>query len=669
MILADHMPEHSKRLLFYLLITAFLIPVIGNAGTANAQTPRPLPLDPSPLGKPVERIEYSNAIPIDSGVVTAGAIAASPTLSATRVASISESESRSSRLRAILEQAKDELDSARIPDRDLAENKLRAALTKLNDFIKPETPNGVAWRKFLRLDELDQQLAARRKSGSILRSIEMNMLQNYDGLEYPQFLAVRSALTEFIQAGIYSANREQTIGLFLRRIDQLLEFTDDSTGWDEHQEDVVQTLSYLHESNQVPDLLRAIRDNFRIPNVQITAKEQFVSDLASRKVARPSPVRECILGTSIYGTACLEGQISIDLLPMAGGVSMCLNLSGRMSSQNRGYNRGVVLTSLGSSPVFASKQIIATPTGVSSLPATAHTRLSTRITSLQHKRRIVTRIAKRQARKQKPLADAIGQSRLQNRIRSEYDSNVSQQLAQLNNKIAEFNQPRPILQRLGIPKPVLAVYSSSDSVSGNVVQAASYQLSAPEHCPIPRPLSAGIVLEAHHSAIVNVLDIVLGNRTIRSADLTDLAKQFLGEVPEEVRIEAEKEDWSVTFEQFRPVRIDFSNDQITLSLRMSNMTSRTGGIKGHSVLEVVYVPEFTNGKVTLVRQGDIVANFAEKGARATSIRSVLRAKFREFFAEEISFDKLNLAETLPNLPALSISSIATRDGWLQVGVK
>lgn len=602
----------------------------------------------------------NSAFNTTGNVITASAVTAAPLAS------------KSTRLQDILERAKGELDASTLPSMESSKQQLQLAVEELERFIDLDSQNGQAWEKFLRLDELRAELLEDRPNLAVLTDLEMNMRQNHAGLSMTPFTKVRAAIDQLSRAMRYGAAPERTIELLGTKIDELIVKLEDPIEGSAIDRDsaIGLVLSYLHDSEQVPWAVSEIRKEFSTPNVRFSAQEATINRLIGRSISEPTPVNECLLGTRIVGNACLSGSVTADLLPMNNGVSLSLNMSAMMTSQNRGYNRGVVLNSSGSSPINASKQIFVTPNGISSAPANVSTNLQTTIHSIEHRLRIVRKIAKKKAAEQKPKADRIAQGRLQSRVQTRYDEQIEEQLAEANTKLAGFKVERPAVARLGIDRPSFSIYSTDYTVNGDVTQANSYQLAASAPSPIASSSSEGIVLAAHQSAAINLLDVALGGRTIRSKELDDFAKQFLDEVPAELAKEAAGEEWSITLAPFHPVELMMDDGKVTIVLRISQMTRGEQSLADPASISVTYVPEYQDGIIRMTREGEVAIDFVRisGGIRATTMRSFLETKFNTVFKPEIVTEKINLKERFPNAPDLDVKTVTLEDGWIQLGV-
>lgn len=575
-----------------------------------------------------------------------------------------------SALRSALERALDEFNPETLPDVEAAKQQLALALADLEAFVDLPSANGQAWSQFLQLDELHEQLEQPRASASRLASIEAGMRQNYAGLELPQFLALRQAVSNYTNATKYGVNSERTIQVLQRRTQELLEQLDGSadTSASEVNRLAARLAAYFHESGQAPAAMNAIVSQYGNPNLQIDASEAFINSLLGQSVAQPRNVNECILGTRINGTACLTGNVSANLSPMHNGVALTIHLSGHVATKNRGYNRGVVIHATGNSTVYASKHVVATPTGVTSTAATVSSDLRTQINSIQHRMKIVRKIASRKAAEQKPQADAIARVRLNRRVASSFDEQVNTKLAEANSNLQKLDQPMPVLTRLGLSRPTFSFASTSSSVGGTITHAATHQLAA-SNSPLPSPSQLhGLAVDLHQSILENVIESFLQGRTLRSADLDDYAQQFVGEVPPELAEESQNEQWSILFETYRPVGIEFDNGRIQLTLRMVRLSGPQGDLSGNPTATVTYVPIWGDGKIVLQREGEVETDFGAGGGglQNTNKRSVLRKKLDDVFKPEIEIPLDGVSKAFPKLAGINIDTLSIEDGWLQV---
>ncbi len=609
-----------------------------------------------------------------SALTESKVLLASTTPSAARHSSATFLSPRAARftdLKATLTDAAAKLDAGDLPNPEIAGERLAAALVATESFIQIGTQNGDNWAKFLKLEAIREQLKTEKPNLALIAELEKNLQQNFLGLAHPVVIELRSAVNMFRRAKRYGTNPQGTITGLTRQISQLAASLEQSPSDAELAQNVGRLVNLLYQCDQSPELLTALRSPFAASNLQISVNEAFLNRVFSRSIARPAPVDECILGTRVLGQACLQGNVSADVQTCENAVSVEVKMDGVMTTLNRGYNRGVVLGTSSASPVHLSKLIVASMEGVSGEPAKITTKLATQINSISHKLKLVRKIAKKKAAQQKPVADAISERRLQKRLRSEYDTEVDTQIGKANAQLADVNSKspsNPVLKRLNIPRPAIALQSTNDQIRGNVVQAAAYQLAASEACPIDKPAQSDAIIELHQSILMNALQSFLGERTIRDSDLRSLAKQFLGKVPEDMK--EPDEAFTISMVGYNPVIVDLEEGLAKLTLRFSRLDGADREIR-NAIVKVAYRPVLEEGRLFLRRDGDLEVELpsVRSATTRTSLRSAARSKMRPIFKEEIVLEKLNLKQLMPQAPELELNHLEIQDGWLQVGIR
>ncbi len=576
-------------------------------------------------------------------------------------------------LQNIVQRARQELNQATLPKVEIAKRQLIEAIDNLDRYLNTNPSSRSNWINFLQLNEMRAEAEKETPNAGKLNDFEMTMRQNYLGFEYRPFMQVREALLNYRLALRWGASPEQSIKLLDTRLEKFIETLNEPTSEADRNEAVSVVALYLQQSGQAQSSLAALRSRFAQPNIQAYVKDTLLTRTLMRPVGQPSPVNECLLGTHVVGNAYLNGAVSADLLPSPNGIALNLFMNANLSTNSTGYNRGVVLRSTGNSPVQASKQIFVSPNGISSTPASVATNLSTQINAIEHRSRIVRRIARRRASEQQPQANMIAEGRMQNRIRTQFDQQVESQLNQSRVQLASFQQraqSRPELARIGLPQPQYSYNSSTNAVHAILTHRTPSQLAASRPSTIPRHSDALIFIDAHESLFMNSIDVFLSGRTIKNSDLDDLVKQFGGEVTPELKEEADGEPWSITFAGIQPVLLEFNDGLVKITLRILRMTRGTQGV-GQSVVAATYRPSFHQGVLRLDREGELDISFGNMGGlAAVSLKPFLRGKFEKTFKPVLVNRSIVLPRPAnPNVPPLQIGQVQLDDGWLQVSLR
>ncbi len=560
-----------------------------------------------------------------------------------------------------------------LPKPDVAKSEVEEAAYRLQNFLSTANDDRYAnWLVFLRWNELQKELRSKEPDVEALIQFERNMRQNFYGLELPQFIRLRESLSAYISALRFGDDQTTSLELIGKRLDQLSEaLQTPADGADAtRQREIGLVASILAQSKQAPDLLQTVRGQFSRPNVRVLVSNNFLQRQFSRPVAQPTPVREVILGTQVFGNSFLSGSAFPVLVDNPNNASIRFMLAAQMGSNNIGYNRGVKIYTTGSANVAVSETVTLTDHGmVLNNDMSVSAPLNTTITNIDHKLRIVEKFASKKAAKQKPLADSIAQGRLDNRIGSGFHQQLSEQIQQANTRIREPNLPT--FARLGLPKPKRTSWSSSQYLALLWKQQDNDQLAAPSSCPLV-VTPHGITLQIHQSAIMNALDPIISGRVIHHYDLDDIASQ-LGQAPSEsLKKEVSGEAWSIDMAGYHPIEVEFDDQLVKFRIRTTKLDRGDQALEQPATIEAAYNISLMDGAIQLHRQGDVKIDFAgkaQRGVRAVALRSFLKSKFDDVFKKELLEKPLRLSDRIPaNLPKLNIVEVLVDDGWIQATV-
>jgi hypothetical protein len=608
-------------------------------------------------------------------VVTASAVvhAAPATASSYRISSMVASSAGTLSAQRVLN-SKNLLRAEALPNPSTARSALEAATARLQQFLQPDrNANGSQWLQFLRWNELQKQLSAKEPDLQLLEQLLLNMRQNYSGLEMKAFTDVRGSLDQYINALRYGADGKETIQGLGNRLEDLAKTLDEPVKGSglERQREIGLMVQYLTESKQLPDLVSAMQSSFARPNVRVLISERFARRQFGRAVAEPNPVNEEILGTQVTGTSFVSGAVMPQFVDNPRAATIRLNLNAQFSSNNHGLNRGVTILSQGSAPVHAAETISLTDQGlVTWNDTTVAAPLHTDILGIQHRLRLVRRIASKKVAQQSGLANSIAQGRLENRLANQFHQQLSTQVDQSNARL-----PMPDLtplRRLELARPIRTSWSSRNYIGLLWKMQNPHQLAAPSSCPLNVP-HEGVTLQLHQSLITNILDPLLGGRLLKNNELDDLARQFTKEIPASLIKEANNEPWSISMAPFHPVEIEFHEKKVRFAIRLLDVSKGDQALGQPATISAEYRIELQNNAIQLIRDGDVKIDFlgrAQRGLRASTLRSFLKTKFEDVFREQLLEQPLRPLDRLPaGLPPLRIDSIETDQGWIQVVLK
>lgn len=549
----------------------------------------------------------------------------------------------------------------------LAAESLRDHLSRTAD-----EQNAAAWMRYLAVDEvlagIDEDVSEAALAKLALKSAHRGV-GIHPGLEVDAVIGVREAATELSNA-LRFRKKELTTRLLARRLEKLAEEWDevDSVPAVDKNQDLRLILGLLEKTGQDVPLMTRAQSLYSHPNLRIAISGSAIQQAVTRPVDQPSPVRDCILGTRLVGNARLCGDVTAVLLPSVGSVRMQLVMNATVQSQNTGYNGPVRVRTSSQGQVQSTRSLTITESGVALEPASSTGTLTSQLNAIEHRLRIVRRIARRKAAEQKSLADSIAKRKMLNRVTEGF---VEQTDAAVSRPIPDLmSQARPWLRRLSLSEPARLIGSTSHSVylTGTVRQRE--QLAAATPAPTVSPLYDA-ALQIHESLINNTAGAIFAGRTVTRAELLKLAEQ----AGATLRADEEQEDFEIDFDPVRPILFEARDGKLRVGIRATRFKQGKSNRKDVFEVSATYRPLITTeGRVLLERVGETQIDFptSKSGFGIASKRGAVKDSIANAFPKML----LEQPITIPadaEMPALANQTVSVRqfeanDGWLTIGI-
>lgn len=551
---------------------------------------------------------------------------------------------------------------------DAAKAKLQQAVGRLQSFLASGGQERQAgWASYLELETLQAELA-KPASPDLrkLQSIESLFFQNEVGLERTEFRQVRSALRAYNNYLLAISDKDPQAA-YEAQLDQLAKLLDAyaKEGRDADAIEIGNTLNYLASTQQAEPLVRAVRQQYSLPNLYVTASQRLAGAGVNRVVNEVSPVRENILGTDIHGTAHTTGQVYLRTVPSASNAVLELVMNGHARSNNIGYNGPVTVCTIGNTSLSASKRVFFSPDGLVAQPVVAVASTDTTITSLSAKLKIIERIGERRAAEQQPQSEAIASQRAERRLQKRFESQSAPELARANREY--HNRFRTPLIRRGAFPQILDFTTTADSIRITGLHAERSRIGAPT--PAPRLDSRhDLAVRVHESMVGNAGETGIGGRKLTDERLAEIMKEATGEVPEELQITEDKDPWSITFSAVRPISVAFDAQTVTIGIRGTQFTRGERVIRKDMIISAKYKLEQQGNGSRLTREGDVVADYVGNrgsiSAADVAFKTFIRRKFSALFKEEIENDGLKLPGRWSAAGKLTLRRMESDNGWL-----
>ncbi|MFM8415538.1 MAG: hypothetical protein ACKOCX_12535 [Planctomycetota bacterium] len=558
-----------------------------------------------------------------------------------------------------------------------AASRLRAAIGPLDGWLS-RSKSGEGWRKYLDWPTLEQQAASAQTADvDTLARLYRRLDSGADGLELPRFAAVRRALGAYLEA-VGTARNPKAEEVYTSRLGRLAEAVAAAAaaGTPESLEPVGPILARLEESGQAPGVVSRIRTAVGRPNLHLEVHEKLLGRGVNRAVDETAPINDVLLGTRVRGSGHTTGFVTLDFRPSLDRAVVDLRLDATNRSRTRGGQGPVTVHTVGTTSINAFKRVLIDEHGVTALPVAAQASVDTETAGIgvssRFGKRIIRKIASRKVAEMRPRAEAISAERAQDRVRSQFEAQTAEPIAQ-----AARDYQTKFRQRLmdrGWYPDMLHLSSDDSRLHVTARKSLPDQVAAFSQPPSLDP-DAVLGARLHQSFFNNLAEQELAGRTLTKAGLEEQMKKAGRTMPESLESEADQPPWSITFAKRKPVELTVGDGTLRLTVRGSRYTS---GDREFDAMDVwaTYRIGTLDGRIVLVRDGDVQIyppGFVPGGGKKlsvqeTSLRGILQKRFNKVFDEVVELKPLELPGELKSAGPLPLEQlVARKDGWLAAG--
>jgi hypothetical protein len=583
---------------------------------------------------------------------------------------------RSENLPSLVRAARTDFRSVTEHQVDEARDRLQTALSALNDFLDQNPAVRDGWVRYLRLNDLKQQLTPGvSPDPEQLRRIRGRFAGGHAGLERDKLTAVRAALEAYAQVLEDRGNQalEQDYRSQLDRLAQAIEaYRDDPR--QETLQQVIGPLSWLERRGQAESAVRAVRRVLSRPNLFLQLSEKAVATLVYAPIDETERVRDVVLGTHIRGTGRTVGHVTASVVPDDKVGKVRVAMIATNSSKTVGYSDPVRICQDNCTKFLGWKTVIVDREGIRSLPAVSRVSTESDLTGLGTTLRggLMDRLVRRKAYQrfyaQEDTANRIVESRQRLRFNQRLDGDVDVRLAKGNRLLKqEFFKP---LKRYDVFPRQFDTRSTSDQLQVSLQFCSAVQLGAANDPP-PLAAATDLSVRAHQSTFNNLAADVLAGRVLTVDDI----KQMAGATVDRGESGAASADdrLTVTLTRVQPVTVRIDDGVVAVTFRGQRFVV---GNRGYPPMNVTirYQLEPIDGGMRARRVGeldvvppDIAAGVRQRySMRERALQRLMRNRLDRELEQEYVRDGVTLEGELNALGRLRIAQLVADDGWLTV---
>ncbi|HEX5105537.1 MAG TPA: hypothetical protein VFV87_17080 [Pirellulaceae bacterium] len=529
------------------------------------------------------------------------------------------------------------------------------------------------WSEYLDLPAIQAELTRPQPDTALLEARSKRFYQNHVGLERSQFIDVRSELRGYLIAREYAV-MDQPLEEYRQRVTELSDcLARIDASFDEadaHRAGVLANwLAPL--SDEGANLADAVRENYCRTNGVGHVSSRAINLLMERSVKEQNYIQETMMGALTRGTAYMNGQVTMAVVPNSTQASLEIRLAGQVSVPSTVSQRGQITAySSSNSGLYATKQVNIDRNGLSLRPAATASNTNMQIQDVVAPSRIIERLAWRRANRMLPEAQTAANRRTQTEINTNLDEQGAAMLSGVNdtflNKVCW-----PMLRANTLP-PEMRFWTDSTHLRLAFSQWNDRQLAPAS--PVPQLLDEyDMACGAHESMINNFTEVLLGGLTSKDEGWAHVMEIMTGSVPRPLWVHDRAPRWTATFEKERPFIAHFDGGRCSFTLRLTKVTQGDKVYEHPVEVEAHMIPRITKDGPALFRDGDLdirVAPGMQSQAEA-ELRKLLARKVGAVFPPELYFDGLAppAGGTIGRLRQVQISEMRCEDGWMTLGYK
>jgi len=489
-------------------------------------------------------------------------------------------------------------------------------------------------------------------------------------------MRLRDALSRYYHC-LLTRDEAATREAFVKRLSQLEELVASLQGKQESEtlQRISEQLSWLHDRQQVPEVVAVVRDLAPFPNVRLVVSDAMIADVTRESIDRVDPLNDQVLGTTVHGTSHLVGTMAAHPIADRRQARLEARLEGDADTSGRGYHGPVRAQVVGQASVRATGEIWFDRDGFQVGPARAHVSATGRPVCLwttcksRLANRMITNVARRRAARTQELADCIASRHAEQRLEQQIATQLQTRVEDLQTSFQKRFRD-PLVRHETFPRRFTAS-SRAERAQVDMLLGTEPQTGAFRSIP-SRQWEGVLSAQVHETAANNLAGNVLAGRTINEKDLRAYLARVFGDLPDAEPVD-ENELLDIQLDEARPLTFRVRDSLLTVTIRADRFIRRRTKYPAMHMI-VRYAFEQDDQGVMLTQQGEpevVPHDFEETGRRRLAAREVAARRFitamlQRELAETYRLGAIPLPGQAARYGRLAVTRLVADNGWLQV---
>ena len=552
-----------------------------------------------------------------------------------------------------------------------AVSKVRHALDAVEKAVGTEGQFAATWKRYL---YWDKQMDGLNRSGGpnaeFWKWIYRRVARNNAGLEHASFQQYRKAVRELIQV-MDAANSPALSKEFESTLNQLAELLQSPREMPEadRADHISVLLGDLARQQQAETLRSAIRQQYNHPNVVLRLPASWLQRMRREPIELDFPVNEYIRGVAVRGTGHMSATRSLSFVPSTNRLKMRFAISGTTHSTTTGTRDRVTVNTAGVLPFVSTTEIVFDKEGVTLAPFETRAQLRTQITRVSADYLLFSRrnagvreaYARQEADRREAEQNAIAD------LSAMFDKQLTSTIGKLQDDYrGQLYHPLVRLER--VPEKT-RFRTEAGAATMEMLFADSTQLGVRRPADLSGD-SEWLRCFIHQSAINNFAEVLSG----RTEALDVALRRFLA-AGDPAADQPPDQVW-ITFDDRRPLRVAFQDDEVTLALAGKAYQYRK---QRYSGMDIIFryrlqasgaTPEFVlseSPEVRLPLRSD--GGRQRVGVRTIALRRILTNVLQRDVPKSIDLDKFPLPQKANVLEDFAVERMTINDGWMTLDAR
>lgn len=495
----------------------------------------------------------------------------------------------------------------------------------------------------------------------------------------PYFVSARRTLSQFSRTYFYGTSDNLEEG-FRNRLNTLSADLATMGGDDPRSAaaKVGSSLRWLEDTNQVPEIVAAIRAQHSMPNAYVSISSNLLNRVGSRPVLERQVVRENVGGRLIRGNARTDGFVTIQLYDDPDQIHANINLSGSVGSGTYAQQGKTQVFANTYGQVAASRNIFANVGGLFADEASVAATFCSTFAGTNSGLKLVNKIARKKFDEAKAQGVRFTTKQAKEQLKESFTKQTDDALVQGRGQMAKLKE-RMVAESQYIPEIYARTFSSEIMVVAK--KSTNAALAAPG-LPAPSKVPSDVSVRLHDSTLSIYLDDTFSGKTFTDQELAEEIGRITGDEPVALTPGdgGENESFSITFAQVRPVQFEFDDNRF--SVIVSGRRFAQGDKKINEGLKIIlrFKIKKVDGQLMFARDGQAEVEYLEPDKRrpvTIAFRTFLLGRLNPEDGGQpmetvlpdnlIPIDDVEMLQDSEIARQMELVQFRAEDGWLHIG--